>query len=274
MIQVRQCSKAYDGQHVLRHIDLRIVRGEFLGIIGPNGCGKTTFLRLMSGEERPDDGAVELGGHSVEQWPARERAKRLTVVTQEGLPPVPFSVYDVVMMGRHIYQARFRRPSVYDRTVVRRVLTATGLQHIADKSVAHVSGGERQRVAIARAMAQEPHVLLLDEPTTYLDIGYQLSILEYVQNWQRQTGATVITVLHDLNLAAQFCERLVLMNSGRIIADGTPADVLQADILEKVYHTRPYIIRHPHSGLPQVLLGSQTAPSPDPESPPLEIVER
>lgn len=274
MIRVKQCSKTYDGQYVLQQIDLHVERGEFLGIIGPNGSGKTTLLRLLSGEERPDDGVVELQGVSVERWKARERAKQLTVVAQEGLPPVPFSVYDVVMMGRHIYQARFRSPSDHDRAVVEGVLSATGLQHIRHKSVSSVSGGERQRVAIARAMAQEPHVLLLDEPTTYLDIGYQLSVLEYVQNWQRLTGATVVTVLHDLNLAAQFCGRIVLMNEGHIIADGTPPDVLQADVLERIYHTRPHIIYHPLSGVPQMLLTRETADKAFiSESAPLAVVK-
>lgn len=261
MIRVEQCCKSYDGQPVLHNISLRIEAGEFIGIIGPNGSGKTTLLRLMSGEERPDDGTVELSDRPVERWKARERAKRLTVVTQEGLPAAPFSVYDVVMMGRHVYQSRFHRPSPRDRAVVARVLNATGLKDMAHKAVAHLSGGERQRVAIARAMAQEPQVLLLDEPTTYLDIGYQLSVLEYVQNWGKQTGATVVTVLHDLNLAAQFCERIVLMKAGRVLADGAPSDVLKADLLEGVYQTRPYIIRHPGTGVPQMLLGKATSDS-------------
>lgn len=226
-----------------------------MGIIGPNGSGKTTLLRLMSGEERPDHGQVTLLGRRIAQWKAHQRARQLTVVTQEGLPPVPFSVYDVVMMGRYVHQARFKRPSAHDRSVVAHALGVMGLENIADQTVSHVSGGERQRVAIARAIAQEPQVLLLDEPTTFLDIGYQLSVLEYLQKWQSETGATIITVLHDLNLAAQFCRRMVLMNAGAIIMDGPPARVLRADILEKVYHTRPHMIRHPLSGVPQILLG-------------------
>lgn len=256
MIRIEQCYKAFDGKPALNGVNLRVAGGEFLGIIGPNGSGKTTLLRIISGEDHPDRGTVELLERPLNQWKSRDRARQLTVVTQEGLAPVPFSVYDVVMMGRHVYQARFQPPSAQDREMVEHVLAVTGLQDMSHKSVSHLSGGERQRVAIARAMVQEPRVLLLDEPTTYLDIGYQLSILKYVQNWQRESGAAVVAVLHDLNLAAQFCERIVLMEAGRLLADGSPEDVLDADLLQSVYHTRPTIIRHPLSGVPQVLLGS------------------
>lgn len=259
MIRVRQCYKAFDGKLVLDDINLHVAGGEFLGIIGPNGSGKTTLLRLISGEDHPDRGTVELLDRPLERWKSRERARQLTVVTQEGLPPVPFSVYNVVMMGRHVYQTRFHPPSSRDHEIVKKILAATGLHNMSYKSVAHLSGGERQRVAIARAMVQEPRVLLLDEPTTYLDIGYQLSILEYVRNWQRESGAAVVAVLHELNLAAQFCERIVLMEAGRLLADGSPSDVLKADLLRRVYRTRPTIIRHPLSGVPQVLLGSDEA---------------
>lgn len=255
MIEVNNCSKRYDRQTVLSRIDFRVTGGEFLGIIGPNGSGKTTLLKLLSGEEHADEGDIFLLGRRVERWGIRERAKILTAVAQEGLPPVAFTVYDVVMMGRHVYQTRFQRPSGEDHRIVERVLRATGLTGLAHKPTAKLSGGERQRVAIARAMAQEPQVLLLDEPTTYLDIGYQLQVLEYVKEWQRQTGAVVVAVLHDLNLAAQFCDRIVLLHRGRIVASGSPGEVLQADILHKVYETRPHIIPHPHLGVPQVLLG-------------------
>lgn len=256
MIRVKRCTKTYAGKSVIRDIELQVARGQFVGIIGPNGSGKTTLLRLMSGEERPDQGSVELNGRKVEQWRTRELAKCLTVVPQEGLQPVPFTVYDVVMMGRHVYQGRFHRASAADHAVVRRTLRVTGLQEISQNLVTHISGGERQRVAIARAMAQEPTVLLLDEPTTYLDIGYQLAVLRYVQDWQQQTGATVVAVLHDLNLAAQFCERIILLHGGRFFADGPPAAVIQPDILQKVYQTRPHVVSHPSSGVPQVLLGT------------------
>ena len=256
MIRVEHVSKAFHGKTVLHDVNLHVTDGEFLGIIGSNGSGKTTLLRIMSGEERPDEGNVTLRGRLLERWKVRERAQQLTVVSQEGLTPVPFSVYDVVMMGRHVYQGRFQPPSARDREVVEHVLAVTGLEGMSLQSVAQLSGGERQRVAIARALAQEPRVLLLDEPTTYLDIGYQLSVLEYVKKWQVAHGAAVVAVLHDLNLAAQFCERIVLMEGGHIAAEGAPSDVLQADILQRVYRTRPTIVRHPLSGVPQVLLGS------------------
>lgn len=257
MIRVRQCEKVYDGKTVLRDIDLDIGAGECLAIIGPNGSGKTTLLRLLSGEEGPDRGSVELMGQPATCWKSRERARRVTVVAQEGISPVSFSVYDVVMMGRYIYQTQFHAPSTQDREVVRHVLSATGLEPLAQKPVSQLSGGERQRVAIARAMAQEPHVLLLDEPTAYLDLRYQLQILEYVYAWHVRTGATVVSVLHDLNLAAQFFKRIIILKEGCIIADGSPFDVFDADLLQCVYHTRPTIIQHPRLGVPQVLLESE-----------------
>lgn len=258
MIRVRQCEKAYDGKSVLHDIDLDIGAGEFLAIIGPNGSGKTTLLRLLSGEEEPDLGIVELMDQPATRWKSRKRAKWVTVVAQEGISPVSFSVYDVVMMGRYIYQTQFHAPSTQDHEVVEQVLAATGLQPLAQKPVSQLSGGERQRVAIARAMAQEPHVLLLDEPTTYLDLKYQLQILEYVHAWQVRTGATVVSVLHDLNLAAQFFRRIVVLQEGRVVADGSPFEVFNEDLLQRVYQTRPTVIRHPRLDVPQVLLESET----------------
>lgn len=254
MIQIVNGSVAYGDTSVLRGVHASVAPGECIGIIGPNGSGKTTLLKLMSGELKAQSGEVIVCGRPIGQWSAKERARLITVVTQEGIVPVPFSVYDVVMMGRHPHRRRFFPPSARDRQVVARALEATGLNDMAHKPVAHLSGGERQRVAVARAMAQEPQILLLDEPTTYLDIGYQLTLLQYVWDWRVLTGASVVTVLHDLNLAAQFCERMLMMDRGRIVADGTPEDVLQKDRLKRVYRTSPHLIRHPTRDVPQVLL--------------------
>ncbi len=254
MLSVEGLSKRYGEQAVLRDIWFEVERGAFLSILGPNGCGKSTLIRLLAGIERPDTGQVWLEGKPVSVYRRKELARKMAVVRQEGLPPLPFSVQEVVMMGRFAYQKWLQSPSSEDEQVVEQILKQTDLIHLRQKPLAQLSGGERQRVAIAQAMAQQPRLLLLDEPTTFLDIGYQIALLNLIQQWQKRCGLTVIAVLHDLNLAALYSQKLILMNQGQIWHAGTLQEVLTEPLIREVYGTTPIILPHPRKGVPQVLL--------------------
>lgn len=272
MIEVAQCSQAYGGLPVLKQINCSVRAGEIYGIIGPNGSGKSTLLRMISGVERPSAGTVHVAGKDVQSYSRRKLARFMAVLSQEALPPVGFTVREVLEMGRYPHQdwlgrERSREPYA-DRgrnlfggkELLDGIMEQLGLAPLASRALDQLSGGERQRVALGKAMAQEPRLLLLDEPTTYLDIGHQLQMMDYVRKWNRQGGLTVVAVLHDLNLAAQYCDRLMVMSEGEVVAVGEPWTILQPDLIEQVYHTRPLVVSHPETGLPQLLLKPETCP--------------
>jgi iron complex transport system ATP-binding protein len=252
MLRAKGLTKRYGGRFALEGVDLRVEQGETVGLIGPNGSGKSTLVRLLCGEEKPDEGRIFLAGRELSAWSPRERAKQMAVLPQEALPPVPFTVEEVVKMGRHPHM---RRPWMgrEDWNVVEEVLERTGLAPARHRPVNRLSGGERQRVAIAKAMAQEPRLMILDEPTTYLDVRYQLEILDAVHRWKKQ-GMAILMVLHDLNLAAQYCDRLLLLKEGALVGEGRPSEVIRSDLIREVYGIEVIIIPHPDSGVPQVLL--------------------
>ncbi|OUM85775.1 MAG: ABC transporter ATP-binding protein [Bacillus thermozeamaize] len=254
MLSVEGLSKRYGEQVVLQDIQFEVGRGVFLSILGPNGCGKSTLIRLLAGIERPDTGQVRLEGKPVLAYRRKELARKVAVVRQEGLPPLPFSVQEVVMMGRFAYQRWLQSPTPEDERVVEQILEQTGLIHLRHKPLEQLSGGERQRAAIAQAMAQQPRLLLLDEPTTFLDIGYQIALLNLIRQWQTGCGLTVIAVLHDLNLAALYSQQLILMHQGRVRCFGSLQEVLTEPLIREVYGTSPIILPHPRKGVPQVLL--------------------
>jgi iron complex transport system ATP-binding protein len=254
MFSLQDVGMKYMGQTVLGQQSFTVKQGECLGIIGPNGSGKTTLLKLISGLLLPTTGHVRLKGQEIYCIPRKERARMIAVVSQVQLPPAPLTVYEAVMMGRYPHMRWYEQESTDDRKKVMKAICATGLASLQHTPLASLSGGERQRAAIARAMAQEPQILLLDEPTAFLDIGYQLSILNQIEKWKVESRLTVVIVLHDLNLAAQFCDRLLLLDKGEMKAMGTPAEVLAKEMIKKVYHAETEIIPHPHKQVPQILL--------------------
>lgn len=274
MIEIHNCSLSYNGAKVLEEISCTVRKGEMFGIIGPNGSGKSTLLRVISGVEKPVSGYARIEGIDAAAYSRRKLARFMAVLEQETLPAVGFSVRQVVEMGRYPHQDWLGREREQGKensnglTVseagatgssrVERLLEAImerlGLMHLADRTLDRVSGGERQRAALGKAMAQEPRLLLLDEPTTYLDIGFQLQMMDYVRQWNREMGLTVVAVLHDLNLAAQYCDRLLVVKDGRAVAEGNPWSVMEADLIERVYGTRPMVVAHPVTGAPQLLL--------------------
>ncbi|AFH65359.1 ABC transporter ATP-binding protein [Paenibacillus caseinilyticus] len=254
-MKVRGLGKRFGARIVLREIDLEVQPGEWLGILGPNGSGKSTLLHLLSGVEAPDQGSIELDGQPLAGYSRKALARLLAVLPQDALPPLGFTVREIVEMGRYPYQNWLGDEREDRSALVERILSWLKLEELQERTVDALSGGERQRVALGRALAQEPRLLLLDEPTTFLDIGYQLEMLERIDRWKEENGMTVVSVLHDLNLASMFCDRLLLLQEGRIRAIGTPEQVLQPAGLEEVYGTRPYVLPHPDSGVPQILLG-------------------
>lgn len=258
MIEGNGLSLNLDGKRVLHEVSFRFQAGGMYGIIGPNGAGKSTLLSLIAGTALPDAGELRLGGKPAAQWTRKELARHVAVLQQGGLTPVGFTVKEVVGMGRFPYQNWMGEEKRDSAPLVERILALTGLSDMADRQIDRLSGGERQRVALAKVMVQEPRLLLLDEPTTYLDIGYQLQLLDTVKQWQREQGITVVAVLHDLNLAAQYCEELYVLRSGRIEASGPPEAVVNAELVERVYGARSVVVRHPVSGVPQLLLHPQS----------------
>ncbi|MDI6871807.1 MAG: ABC transporter ATP-binding protein [Bacillota bacterium] len=229
---------AAGGQAALAGVSVTIAPGEFVGLIGPNGSGKTTFLRCLTGLLAPQGGAVLVDGRDVHTWGAAELAKRLGVVAQGEESGFAFTVRQVVAMGRYPHRRRWQRETPADREAVAEALQSTGLAALAERPVSTLSGGERQRVVLARALAQTPRILLLDEVTAHLDVGYQAEILALLQRLHTERRLTIVAVLHDLNLAARCCQRLVLLANGRVVATGSPLEVLTPANLQAAYGVR------------------------------------
>jgi iron complex transport system ATP-binding protein len=254
VIRVAGVSKSFGGEQVLQDVGFSVRKGECLGILGPNGSGKSTLLRIVSGVEAPDSGQVEVEGRPVAAYSRKTLARRLAVLQQDALPPIGFTVREVVEMGRYPHQRWLGEDEPGAKERVERIMVRLGLDELADRSIERLSGGERQRVALAKVMAQQPQLLLLDEPTTFLDIGYQLQMMDYVRAWQQEEGLTVVSVLHDLNLAAQYCSRLLVLHRGRVVREGVPYDIVRSRLIADVYGTEPIVLPHPDSGVPQILL--------------------
>jgi len=233
-------------------VSLELRPGRVLGLLGPNGSGKSTLLRIAAGLLRPDAGRVTLDGRDLAGIARGEIARRIAVVPQGAELPADFLAWDVVMAGRTPHLGRFGGPGPRDAVAARRALARVGAEHLADRRVGELSGGERQRIVIARALAQEPGILLLDEPTAHLDLPHQVAALDVVRQGAA-SGLAALGVFHDLGLAAEFCDDLALLRDGRIVAAGAPAEVLVPDVLEEVYGVRVPVTRHPESGRPAVL---------------------
>ncbi|MFC4811196.1 ABC transporter ATP-binding protein [Paenibacillus sp. GCM10023250] len=261
MIEARGLSMVLGGRQVLNGIDVDFKQGAMYGIIGPNGVGKSTLLRLLAGTERPTAGEVLLEGQAVSVYKRKDLAKRIAVLQQGGLPAVGFTVRETVAMGRFPYQNWLGEEGADGERAVERVLRELGLADLRDRRIDVLSGGERQRVALAKAMAQEPELLLLDEPTTYLDIGYQVQLLDAVKRWQAERRLTVVAVLHDLNLASHYCDALLVLREGKIEAFGPPSEVVRPELIARVFGARTVVLPHPETGVPQLLLLPEAVPA-------------
>ena len=242
---------------VLYNIEFQVKVGETFGIIGPNGSGKSTLIRTMSGLLKPSQGEILLNSQPIGSYRKQELAKLIAVLEQEGIPPLSFTIEEVVAMGRYPWLKPLSDLGQQDEQIIQEVLKTLGLWKIRSQAVNTLSGGQRQMVSLARAMVQQPKILILDEPTTFLDIGHQMLVMEHVRDWHKSQGITVIMVLHDLNLASQYCDRLLLLDQGHVQSYGTIHDVLQQEIISTVYKTELIMIEHPVQHVPQFLLTSK-----------------
>ena len=243
--------KSYGGLDVLEDVEFVIGDGERVGLVGPNGSGKTTLLRVASRVLRPSAGRVSLGGELVEKLSRRELAQRLAVVPQDASVSFPFSAGEVVLMGRAPHLGLLGFESRADIAIAREAMERLEIEHLADRSILELSGGERQLVSIARALTQQPQVLLLDEPTAHLDLAHRVAVLDCVRDFAR-AGCTALVVSHDLSLAARSCDVLALLSQGEILAAGPPQDVLTVENLREVFGIRADIVTAP-DGRPVVV---------------------
>jgi len=245
---------AYRDQIVLNEIDLAIQPGELVGVIGPNGSGKSTLIKCLSRVLSPQRGRIWLDGRELASLSAQQIARTIAVVPQAVELPPGFTAFEIVMMGRVPHLAWWQNETVRDREIARAAMEATQTWTLADRLVNHLSGGERQRVVIARALAQEPQILLLDEPTAHLDIKHQIEVMELVRCLNRERGLAVLIVSHDLNLAAQYCSRLVLFKDGRVYTSGSPRQVISPEILREVYGVDLLVVPHPQNQRPMAVV--------------------
>ncbi len=246
-------SLAYDDHVVVRDLDLQLTEGSFTAIVGPNGCGKSTLLRALGRLLRPTGGQVLLDGRTIAKTPTRDVARVLGLLPQTPIAPEGLTVADLVARGRHPHQSWLRQWSRDDEAVVAEALAWTDLTELADRPVDELSGGQRQRAWISMALAQGTDLLLLDEPTTYLDLSHQIDVLELVGRLHTERGRTVVVVLHDLNLAARYAERLIAMKDGVLVGSGTPAEVLTEQMLADVFDLEARIVPDPVTGTPMVV---------------------
>lgn len=253
LVEARGICFGWGERIVLRDLALRIAPGEFVGLLGANGSGKSTLLRIIGGALRPSAGEVRITGRDVWALPRRELARRVATVAQSPILPEGFTVAELTLLGRTPHLRAFQSEGPADYAAARRALVAAECLDLAPRHLGELSGGERQRVTLARALAQEPTLLLLDEPTAHLDPGVGREIVRMLLRLNRETGLTILAVFHDLNLAAAICPRLALLHDGRIIADGPPADVITPAFLKHAYGYDAQIIPHPRTGRPVVL---------------------
>lgn len=247
-LRIESAAAGYRDRLVLQDFSLDVAEGEMLGILGPNGAGKTTLFKLLCGLLPPRSGRVTLFGRPLASLKPEERARLVAVVPQELDIPVAYTVQDVVMMGRTVSLSRWSQPSAHDRQVVERAMVYTDVADIRERPITELSGGERQRAIVAMALAQEPRIILMDEATSQLDLNHRLEIMQLVERLNQENGVTVLMISHDLQLAAEFCRRLVLLDGGRLMADGKPAAVLTEENLRKVYRCEVRVHADPATG--------------------------
>ncbi|WP_410614840.1 ABC transporter ATP-binding protein [Amycolatopsis sp. lyj-109] len=261
-LRVRDLRVAYDDRLVIDGLDLDIPPGKITAIVGPNACGKSTLLRTLARLLTPKSGTVYLDGRSIQDLPTRQVAQRLGILPQSPVAPEGMTVADLVGRGRAPHQSWWRQWSTSDESAVHAALAATSMTDLADRPVDELSGGQRQRAWIAMAVAQGTPVLLLDEPTTYLDLAHQIDVLDLVVDLNRADGRTVVMVLHDLPQACRYADHVIAMKAGRVVASGEPASVITEELVEEVFDVRCQVSSDPVSGTPMVIPISRHHPAP------------
>ena len=263
MIEIRSISFRYHQDWVLQDVSFRIEKGEFIGVIGPNGSGKTSLLKILCRLLTPQRGQVFYGEVSLMEMERAEIAKKIAVVPQETHTLFPFRVMEMVLMGRSPYLGHLMFESKKDLEIARKALEWTDTLPFSERSIDELSGGERKRVFIARALAQEPEVILLDEPTATLDIHHQIDFLQRILDLNRERGLTIIMASHDMNLASEFCDRLILLSTGKIDQIGTPREVITKENIERVYGCDVWVDQNPISTMPRITLMRKGDPHAD-----------
>lgn len=256
LLKVSGLYGGYYKEMVIKDISFEINESDFIGVIGPNGSGKSTLLRLMSRALTPQKGNVLLEGKDILKIGLKEFCRKAAFVSQDPAVNFSFTVLEMALMGRIPYLKRMQQETRQDLSIAENALELTDTLHLRQKQIDELSAGERQRVIIAKALAQEPLILFLDEPTSHLDIGHQIQILDLLKRLNREKNLTIIMVLHDLNLASEYCNRIVLLNEGKIFKEGTPFEVLTYQNIEAVYKTVVVVNNNPINSKPYVVLVS------------------
>jgi len=254
ILQIKDIGFGYEKKRVLSRVSFDAKKGEIIGIIGPNGSGKTTLLKIIDGLLFPQEGEILVEGENLRQKNRKELAGIIAFVPQEFSLVFPFSVQEIVMMGRYPHLSNLRFEGNDDYRIVREAMEMTDTLHLSERLIHHISGGERQRVLIARALAQKPRIILLDEATAFLDIKYQIALFELIKKLNKLRGLTVIVVTHDINLAGQYTDRIILLQEGKIHSIGTPGQVITEGNINEVYEADVLVDKNPRTGAPRVTL--------------------
>ncbi|KRF19785.1 hypothetical protein ASG90_20365 [Nocardioides sp. Soil797] len=252
-LRVADVSAGYGKRLVIDGLTLDVPAGKVTTVIGPNGCGKSTLLRVLSRLLPPSSGQVFLNGRPLAGQKVRQIALQLALLPQNPVAPEGMTVADLAARGRQPHQPWYRQWSAEDERIAADAMAATGVDHIADSPLEELSGGQRQRAWVAMALAQQTDVLLLDEPTTHLDLAHAVEVMELVVRLRRDTGRTIVVVLHDLSLAARYSDHLVVMKDGALVTEGAPRDVLSSELLDEVFGLRAHVFDDPVDGLPTVV---------------------
>jgi iron complex transport system ATP-binding protein len=263
-LHARDVTLGYGERTVVDGLDLAIPPGRLTAIVGANGCGKSTLLRALARLLRPRAGAVLLDGRAIAELPAKRLARRLAILPQTPVAPEGLTVEELVARGRYPHQSLLRQWSAADEAAVERALDATGTAELRTRALDELSGGQRQRAWIAMTLAQETEILLLDEPTTFLDLAHQIEVLDLLGELVAGHGRTVVMVLHDLNQACRYADQLVAMRAGRIHASGPPAEVVDAALIAEVFGVRAHVIDDPVTGTPLCVPAGSGRPIPEP----------
>lgn len=253
-LTVNQISVSRMHASILEEITMHAASGQFVGIIGPNGSGKSTLLKTVYQVLQPDHGVIQLNDWDVDKLSTKQLFQQMAVVSQENASDFDFLVEEIVWMGRTPHKKMFQADTAEDREIVEQALERVGMRDFAERSFPSLSGGEKQRVIIARALAQQAKIVIMDEPTNHLDIRYQLQLLELVKS----LDMTVVAALHDLNLAAAYCDQLYVLHNGKMVASGTPVDLLTPELLKDIFGVMSEVIVHPNTNKPHILFLAPT----------------
>ncbi len=252
-LAAKDLTLGYEQRTLCQHLNLAIPDHQFTVIVGPNGCGKSTLLKSLCRLLKPQAGSVLLDGKDIQQWPTKDVAKKLGLLPQSANSPSGIRVSDLVARGRYPHQSLFKQWSEQDQLAVEQAMLAANVTELAEQSVDSLSGGQRQRVWIAMVLAQQTPTLMLDEPTTYLDIAHQIELLDLFKTLNRQEGRTVVAVLHDLNQACRYADHMIALCQGEMVAQGAPGDIVNAELIERVFGLKSQIVADPVTGTPMVI---------------------